>query len=165
MRKLLFFIPLAALVVACATNPYGASSLPAGTPRAEVIARLGAPTRVVRLPNGNERLQYSLQPYGQVAWMMDLDASGRLVQGRQVLNEGDFRRIELDKWTREDVEREFGRPALVDGVASWNGPIMTYRWRDTSSTNMFYWVYLDPANVVRRAHPGMDNQDDPDERF
>ncbi len=95
MRKLLFLIPLAALVAACAGNPFGGGSVPPGTPRADVISRLGPPTRVVRLPNGNERLQYSSQPFGQVAWMMDMDASGRLVQGRQVLTEGDFHRIEL----------------------------------------------------------------------
>ena len=33
---------------------------------------------------------------------------------------------------------------------------MTYRWRDTANSNMFYWVYLDERNVVQRAHPGME---------
>jgi hypothetical protein len=44
-------------------------------------------------------------------------------------------------------------------VASWNGPVMTYRWRDAQGANMFYWVYLDPQGVVRRAHPGMEFRD------
>jgi hypothetical protein len=153
MKKILLAAVLATLLAACAGNPFTGYSVAPGTPRDAVIARLGQPTRVVPLPAG-ERLQYSLQPFGQYAWMVDLDASGRALSSRQVLTLAEFNRIELGKWTRDDVEREFGRPAMVDRVASWNGPIMTYRWNDGS--DMFYYVYLDPANVVRRAHQGME---------
>ena len=44
--------------------------------------------------------------------------------------------------------------------ASWPGPVVTYRWRD--SDDMFYWVYLDDHGVVRRAHPGMEFHNAPD---
>jgi hypothetical protein len=159
MKKLLLACSLAAVLSACAVNPFNAYGVEPGASREAVIGRLGQPTRVVRLPSG-ERLQYSLQPFGQYAWMVDLDASGRVVRSRQVLTAADFNRIELGRWTRDDVEREFGPPAMVDGVASWNGPIMTYRWTDGS--DMFYYVYLDPANVVRRAHPGMEFHNAPD---
>lgn len=162
MRKLLSIL-LAALLAGCAGNPFGGYNIAPGTPRQAVIERMGAPDRVVRLAAG-ERLQYSLQPYGQYAWMVDLDPAGRVVQARQVLTEGNFHRIEIDKWTRDDVEREFGRPAWVDGVASWRGPILTYRWRDTVNSDMFYWVYLDEGNVVRRAHPGMEFVNAPNDR-
>jgi hypothetical protein len=120
---------------------------------------MGQPTRVVPLADGGQRLQYSLEPAGQYAWMVDLDAAGRVTSARQVLNERDFNRIVPGQWTRADVEREFGPPARIDGVASWNGPVMTYRWRDAQGANMFYWVYLDPQGVVRRAHPGMEFRD------
>lgn len=123
------------------------------------MAQLGQPARVVRLASG-ERLQYSLQPFGQYAWMVDLDASGRVVRSRQVLNAADFNRIEVGKWTRDDVEREFGPPASIDGVASWNGPILAYRWTDGS--DMFFFVYLDGRGVVQRAHPGMEFHNAPD---
>ena len=63
-------------------------------------------------------------------------------------------------WTRRDVEREFGPPASIDAVGNWNGPILTYRWND--GTDMFYWVYLDANNVVRRAHPGMELRNSPE---
>ncbi len=162
MRKLLSVL-FAALLAGCAGNLFSGYDIAAGTPRQAVIERMGAPHRVVRLATG-ERLQYSLQPYGQHAWMVDLDSAGRVVQARQVLTEGNFHRIEIDKWTRDDVEREFGRPAWVDGVASWRGPILTYRWRDTVNSDMFYWVYLDEANVVRRAHPGMEFVNAPNDR-
>ena len=152
LRKLLLYCT-AALLFGCAGNPFRGHNVEPGTPREAVIARLGQPTQVVRLATG-ERLQYSLQPFGQYAWMVDLDASGKVVSSRQVLTAAEFHRIEAGKWTRDDVEREFGRPARIDGVASWNGPIMTYRWNDGS--DMFYWVYLDQRNVVQRAHPGME---------
>ena len=153
MKTTLLGAVLAVLLPACAGNPFNASAVQPGTARDAVIARLGQPTRVVPLAGG-ERLQYSLQPFGQYAWMVDLDAGGRVVRSRQVLNAADFNRIEIATWSRADVEREFGPPAMVNGVASWNGPIMTYRWNDGS--DMFYYVYLDNANVVRRAHPAME---------
>lgn len=154
MRTLLL-TGLAVLLAGCAGNPFLGYDVQPGTAREAVLARMGQPTRVVRLPGG-ERLQYSLQPFGQFAWMVDLDAAGRVVRARQVLNEQDFNRIQAGAWTRDDVEREFGPPAIVDQVASWHGPVMTYRWRDVVNSDMFYFVYLDDANVVRRAHPGME---------
>ena len=157
MRKFLFAC-LALLLAGCA-NPFHGYNVQPGTSRDAVLAQMGRPTRVVRLPTG-ERLQYSLQPFGQYAWMVDLDASGKVVRSRQVLNANEFNRIQPGTWTRDDVEREFGPPAMVDGVASWNGPIMTYRWNDGS--DMFYFVYLDRGNVVRRAHPGMEFHNAPD---
>lgn len=151
-----------ALLAGCAGNPLGSYIAP-GTPREAVVARMGQPHRIVRLATG-ERLQYSFQPFGHHAWMVDLDAAGKVVQARQVLTEASFHRIEPGKWTREDVEREFGRPAWIDGVSSWNGPVMTYRWRDVANTDMFYWIYLDPRNVVQRAHPGIEFINAPNER-
>ena len=140
-----------ALLTACGT----VESLHAGMPRDEVLARWGQPTRVVPLPSG-QRLQYSDQPSGQQAVMVDLDANGRVLQARQVLNELDFARIGTQgDWTGADIEREFGPPASVDRVASWDGPILTYRWRGGMIDQMFY-VYLDRAGIVRRAHAGMD---------
>jgi hypothetical protein len=158
MKNFVHALAVALLLSGCA-SPWGGASIAPGTPREDVIARMGHPTRVVALPDGTQRLQYSLQPAGQFAWMVDLDASGRVTSARQVLNQLDFQRIVPDQWTRADVEREFGPPARVDGVASWTGSVMTYRWRDVQGADMFYWVYLDPQGVVRRAHPGMEFRD------
>ena len=152
MRKLLLIFN-AALLAGCAG--IGGYGIQAGTPRDAVIAQMGSPSRVIPLPTG-ERLQYGAQPYGRETWMVDLDAGGRVVQSRQVLTDGNFNRIEAGKWTRDDVEREFGRPAWIDSVSSWRGGVMNYRWRDTANSNMFYWVYLDERNVVQRAHPGIE---------
>ncbi len=142
---------MALALAACAISP-----VQPGMTRAEVGSRMGTPGAVVALPSGS-RLQYSGQPQGQYALMVDLDVQNRVTQVRQVLNELEFARLSSGTWTRQDVEREFGRPAAIEHVASWQGDIMTYRWHD--GVDMFYWVYLDPANIVRRAHPGMEFRD------
>lgn len=137
------------LLGACALQPVGP-----GMARDAVLAQMGTPTRELPLGDGTTRLQYSLQPAGQQAWMVDLDGSGCVTQVRQVLTAPEFARIAPGRWTRADVEREFGPPASVDRVANWPHAILTYRWFEVQ--DMFYWVYLDADGVVRRTEQGID---------
>ena len=153
MRRCLWAI--AFLLAGCAGFPYGGYEIAAGTPRDAVIARSGPPTRVVPLPGGGERLQYSLQPLGREAGMVDVDAAGRVVRSYQALTFENFNRIQPG-WTKADVEREFGPPAKVDAIMSWRGPIWTYRWRDIANADMFYYVYFDERGIVGRAHQAME---------
>jgi hypothetical protein len=162
MRSLLLVAASAVLLGACA-HPWNSVNVPAGATRDQVIAQAGQPLRVVPLPDGGQRLQYTLQPTGRYAFMVDLDASGRVVRSRQVLTEAEFNRIETDRWTRTDVEREFGPPAWIDRVTSFAGTVMTYRWK-AGNEDMFYYVYLDPQGVVRRAHPAMEFLNAPNDR-
>ena len=149
---------LAALLASCAGFPHGGYGIPPGTPRDAVIARAGPPTRVVPLPGGGQRLQYSLQPTGREAWMVDVDAGGKVVRAYQALTLENFNRIQPG-WTAADIEREFGPPAKVDRVSSWPGPVWTWRWRDVANADMFYYVYFDERGIVRRAHQGMELRD------
>ncbi len=125
-----------------------------GMSRDEVLSHYGTPLRTVPLASGT-RLQYSTQPHGQTAVMVDLDAAGKVVNARQVMSLQEFSRIEVGKWTRVDVEREFGPPAMVDRVYTWSGDVMTYRWL-AADQPMLFWVYLDSANVVQRVGQGME---------
>ena len=125
-----------------------------GMSSSQVVDSYGKPTRVVATVLGT-RLQYSSQPAGQSAVMVDLDAAGKVIAVREVMTLQEFSKIQIDKWTREDIEREFGLPARVDTVASWSGDIMNYRWRD-SLHDMYFWVYLDANQVVRRTGQGME---------
>lgn len=146
----------AALLLAACAHPWNAMQIPAGSTQDQVIAQAGPPLRVVPLPQGGQRMQYTMQPMGQYAFMVDLDAAGRVVGSRQVLTEANFNRIEPGRWTIADVDREFGPPARVDAVSSFYGRVLTYRWKDMAGTDMFYWVYVDPQGMVQRAHPGME---------
>lgn len=130
-----------------------------GMSRDEVLASYGKPTRT--LPwNGGTRLQYSTQPSGQNAIMVDLDSSGKVVWAQEVLKPSEFAKVEAGKWTRQDVEAAFGPPARIDRVMSWAGDIMTYRWRD-SNQDMFFWVYLDQKGVAQRIGQGMEHRMEP----
>ena len=152
LKKFAMAVVATTLLAACAGRP-----LQSGASRTEVLQRYGTPSRVVPLADG-ARLQYSFQPGGQSALMVDLDASGRLVTARQVLTPQNFARlgeVAIGKWTRADVENEFGRPALVDQVGSWRGDILNYRWRD-GSQDMLFFVYLDAQGVVQRVGQGME---------
>lgn len=162
MRALLTIAVSTLSLLGCA-HPWNSVNVPAGATRDQVIARSGPPARVVPLANGGQRLQYTLQPMGRHAFMVDLDASGRVVRSRQVLTDAEFSRIEPDRWTRDDVEREFGPPAWTDRVGSFAGSVMTYRWK-AGNEHMFYYVYVDPQSIVRRAHPGMEFINAPSDR-
>lgn len=133
-----------------------------GMTRAEVIAQYGNPSREVPLANSASvsRLQYSFQPNGQKALMVDLDATGKVVSSRQVMQSAEFARIGINQWSRADVERELGLSATIDRVASWKGDIMTYYWKDASQ-DMYFYVYLDSANIVQRTGQGMDFRKEP----
>lgn len=144
--------PLLAVVVALALGACASTSVQPGMSRGEVVTRMGQPSSVLPLEAGT-RLQYSRQPAGQQVFNVDLDASGRVVQFRQMLVAEEFQRIGLGQWTRADVERSFGPPAFVEHAAHWPGDILTYRW--SNGQDMFYWIYLDANNVVRRAEPGV----------
>lgn len=129
-------------------------SVQPGASREEVVSRYGTPSRVVALASGT-RLQYSRQPAGQSAVMVDLDAAGRVTSVREVLNPAGFSVVVVGQSTREDTERALGRPASVDRVGSWSGDILTYRWRDHDQ-DMLYWFYLDARQVVQRTAQGME---------
>lgn len=161
--RFLLPIALSSLLLAACAHPWHAVNMPPGTPRDQVVAKAGAPYAVVPLANGGQRLQYTLQPLGRYAFMVDLDPSGRVVSSRQVLTEAEFNRIQVDNWTRDDVLREFGPPAWTERIGSFHGGVMTYRWKIVNEP-MFYYVYVDPQGVVRRAHPGMEFINSPNDR-
>lgn len=121
---------------------------PMGSPRADVVTRLGAPTSVHPLASG-ERLLYSQLPAGTEVYNLDFDASGRLVRSEQVLTQTRLESIPLDTWTTSDLRSTFGPPLRVERVSRWDGDIWTYRFKQGSDAR-FAHVHLDPAGVVRR---------------
>lgn len=138
---------LAAMVlVGCAAMPQHFSP---GMERAEIERRMGRPTAEYALPDG-VRLQYSGQPSGRFVHNLDLDTQGGLRSSRQSLDESYFlTAIQIGAWTRDDVRRAFGAPALVERVARFDGDIWTYRY-EWSATARLLHVHLDPAGVVRQ---------------
>jgi hypothetical protein len=118
-----------------------------GTPRAEVIARLGPPTAIYALPSG-QRLLYSELPAGFAAYNLDFDAAGRLVRNEQVLTQTRFETIPVGVWTLGYIQRTFGPPLRVERVARFDGDIWTYRFRQNSDPRLAH-VHMDRQGVVR----------------
>lgn len=140
------FSSLLVALAGCAVTP--------GMTRDEVLSARGKPT-AERDRAGVHRLQYSTQPMGQSVLMVDMDASGKVQQVREVMNLNAFSQIDLSgSTTRDDILWAFGPPAQIDHVMSWTGDIWAYRWREVQ--DMWFWVYFDPQGVVRRTQQGMD---------
>ena len=132
-------------VAGCASIP---DAMAAGTSRDDVLRRYGAPTANIRTP-GSERLQYSRQPFGQQVYNIDLDAQGKVVSVTQAMTMAQFALVQFDVWRAADVERAFGKPALVAQVYSFKGDVWSYRY-DYFGTNKQFHVFIDPQGVVRR---------------
>lgn len=152
MNRSVWIRPWALALVAvwlagCAGIPQNVET---GTPRADIEQRLGRPTAVHALPDGTTRLQYSYQPAGQQVYNLDLDAAGRLRRTEQVMDaDWLFQRVQVDRWSREDVRINLGRPAVVERVMSFDGEVWTYRLLEATRPRQAH-VHLDRAGVVRR---------------
>ena len=152
---------LLASLVGCASDP---GRLPMGATRGEVLERLGTPTGqywAESAGNTAERLQYSSQPAGQTVFNVDLNAQAQVAAVTQALDEGRFAGIQVDRWTRDDVLREFGRPFEVTRVHAFTGDVWTWRYR-TGPLDRLLHIYLDPHGVVRRWHPADEYTNDRD---
>ncbi|WP_051236552.1 hypothetical protein [Ottowia thiooxydans] len=151
-------VALALALGGCVTLP---EQIAVGTPRAELLQTLGQPTaRYQPDPKSgvHERLQYSMQPSGQTVYNFDLDAGGRLIRAQQALNETLFgERILPDRWTREDVLYEYGRPARIQGVHNFKGDIWVWRYVDGITWRLLF-IDVDPQGVVRGFSMGDDPQ-------
>ncbi|MCM3564354.1 MAG: hypothetical protein ACO1OR_03400 [Hydrogenophaga sp.] len=146
LRSALAGLVLVSMLSGCALMP---ERLVPGTPRADIVQRLGAPSAEYPLPDGT-RLQYSRQPAGQQVYNLDLDTQGRLRKVEQVLDIFWMQQnIAIDRWTRDDVLRHMGRPALVERVWSFTGDIWTYRFLEYNNPRQAH-VHIDPQGVVRK---------------
>ena len=143
--RLLLFAALLGLS-ACSLMPL---RMETGTPRAEIERRLGAPTAVIALADG-QRLQYSRQPSGQEVYNLDLGPDGRLRRVEQVMDASWLQQnIAVDRWTRDDALRHLGRPALVERVMSFEGDVWTYRYLEATRPRQVH-LHIDRAGVVRK---------------
>ncbi len=135
-----------AILAACAGSPRMSDI---GQTRAAVVERLGSPTATYPAAGGGERLQYSKQPNGAQVYNLDFGADGRLAAIEQSLDPDKLGRIGIDSWTTKDVLFNFGKPALVEQVWSFDGDIWTYNYLDFQGPWMLH-VHIDRAGVVRK---------------
>jgi hypothetical protein len=140
---------LCLLVAACAAPP-----LQPGMALAQVLQTWGQPTATYPLANEGRRLEYATGPYGRTTWMVDVDAAGRVLQSRQVLNEAEFFELQSQSGlTRDALLRWLGTPGERRG-ARFGG--QTWSWRYPTNDCLWFQASLDADNVVQGASFGID---------
>ena len=133
----------------------------AGMDQQAVIATLGAPKETYDLPNGGKRLMWPTQPMGSTTTAVDLDASGKAVSVRQVLQENEFYRAEVGKWTRNDVLTTFGRPFETAYFKRTNREVWSYRYMENNVDHMLFHFYFDDQGILRQTQKQPDPKFDP----
>lgn len=133
---------LALAVVGCVGYP--SQPLHTGLVETEVVAIMGHPTGRYPLPDGAQRLEFARGPAGRVTWMVDLDASGRLTQAEQVLDNPHFAQVQ-DGMTHDALLRLLGRPAARQREYR---DKETWSWRYETNDCLWFRVTLNAEGRV-----------------
>ncbi|GAB3630627.1 lipoprotein [Pandoraea terrae] len=140
---LLGVLPLAA----CYTP--GWQTIPANAPQAEVQSKLGRPHETYPLGGGVTRWLYPTQPFGQQTIAADIDAQGRVVGVKQVLSMQEFAKVEVGKWTKDDILHHFGKPVETSYFPLMKREAWTYRFKQDEAWDSMMNFYFDPQGIVR----------------
>ncbi|WP_250474973.1 hypothetical protein [Caballeronia sp. GAFFF1] len=135
-----------------------------GMDQQAIVARLGTPKETYDLPGGGKRLMWPTQPMGSTTTAVDVDASGKVVSVRQVLQENEFYRAEVGKWTRDDVLMNFGRPFETAHYKRMNRDVWSYRYMENNIDHMLFHFYFDEGGVLRQTQKQPDPKYDPSQR-
>ena len=147
-------LALGALLAACARLLRDAP--PPGANVAEVTARLGQPTAIYPEPDGGQDFEYRGQPMGQFQHMARIGPDGRLVTYEQVLTNANFAKVKVDRTTKDEILRMFGRPAEVSRVHFHNYEVWSYRYKEAGVWNSMMSVHFDEVGIVRQMLNGPD---------
>jgi uncharacterized protein with LGFP repeats len=120
-----------------------------GEDSSALIARLGPPRETYDLQNGGKRLMWPTQPMGSTTTAADVDASGKVVSVRQMLQETEFYRAEVGKWTRNDVLVNFGKPFETAYFKRTDRQVWSYRYMENNIDHLIYNFSFDNQGVLR----------------
>jgi hypothetical protein len=135
-----------------------------GEDQSALISRLGPPRETYDLPNGSRRLMWPTQPMGETTTAADVDAAGKILSVRQVLQPNEFYRSEIGKWTRDDVLVNFGRPVETSYYRLMKREVWTYRYLEDNVWYMMFSFYFDDQGILRTTQKSPDPLHDPDRR-
>lgn len=149
MPKRLFvaFACLAAIALAGCAQPW--QGFTPGADQSALVARLGPPREIYDLPDGGKRLMWPTQPMGEVTTAADVDASGKIVTVRQVLQPSEFYKAQIGTWTQKDVLVNFGRPVETAYFPLMKREVWTYRYLEDNVWYQLYHFYFDSQGILR----------------
>jgi hypothetical protein len=114
-------------------------------PEAAVRARMGEPTDTLARANGERSLEYARGPYGKHTYRIDIDAGGRVIGWRQLLNEANFEALPLGV-PAADVRERLGRPSQTRVGWRGVGEVWSYRY-DWLNLCRWFQVWLVDGRV------------------
>jgi hypothetical protein len=124
MRIAAVCLAVAIVLAGCASSPEG---LKPGASADDIHAQMGAPVAIYALPGGGKRMEF--RGNGPRTYMLDVDASGRLIEWVQVLNETNFGNIRAGM-TREQVLMTLGQPSDVSRVGRQGVEVWSYHFQN-----------------------------------
>jgi len=152
--RVAFWLGLTLLGAGCAVlNP--PPPLP-GQSEADALRRFGTPTARYAMPDAVSRLEFATGPYGRETWMVDLDAGGRIIVARQVLNEANFADVQARAagMSRDELLRTLGTPG-ERRHGGWQGG-QVWSWRYPTNDCLWFQVSLGDDGRVRDGAYGTD---------
>jgi hypothetical protein len=159
MKLLSTLLSVLALVACTAYSPTGVQP---GQTAEDVARAMGAPTARYPLPDGTTRLEYARGPAGRETYMIDLDASGKVVDWTQVLTEQMF--LVIDPGMPEhQLLITLGTPASVYAIPRQQLKVWNYRYRNNDC--LWFQVSVgDDGKVVAAGHGNEELCDGPNDR-
>ncbi len=163
IRPRLAYLLLVTLLSACAS--FGQPQLAPGTPEADVMSALGAPTH--RYRDGEDQLlEYMHGPWGQSTYMARIGPDGRLKSYEEVLATEKFALLKLGQSNKEDVLRTIGAPSDTSYFARTSLEVWSYPYKESGVWNSVMHVHFDNQGIVRQLLNTPDSRfDDRDSRF
>ena len=146
-RSLTLSVIFSAVVLTGCAN---ISQTPPGTPLTSVESEFGKPTLTCEQPDGQQRVIWSQQPFGQYAWGTNVDEQGNVGDVVQLLDDRIFSQLSEGQWDPERVTCEFGPPANIEsvGMPSVRKTVWGYRYQQYGVWNMIMNVFFDPETMI-----------------
>lgn len=140
---------LAAALAVTGCASYKPQDIRAGQTEAELQQLMGKPTGRYAGPNGQTRLEFASGPYGRTTWLVDVDASGKVLDWGQVLNEGRFAFVQqnFEGKDKDWLRYTLGRPGEVRG-GGWQGG-QVWSWRYPTNECFWYQVSILDSGMLR----------------
>ncbi len=147
MNRFVGSLVVVVLVLAGCATP-SATDLQPGASLAEIHAKMGSEVASYPLPAGGKRLEF--RGAGARTYMVDVDASGKMVQAVQVLNPDNFRNV-VSGMTREQLLMTLGRPSNVAPGGRQGGEVWSYNFQNTQCQ----WFQVSLGADGRTLGPGV----------
>jgi hypothetical protein len=109
---------------------------------ADVRARFGQPENIWDEPGGARTLEYNRQPMGHHNYMITIGPDGKMSALRQVLNRGNFARVQPGM-RMEEVRRMLGKEARRTPYKLKQEEAWDWRFIDPPNTQMVFTAWFD----------------------